>query len=121
MALVKCTECAGTVADTAPTCPHCGAPTPGGKTSKVVVSRKKAMTGFANRVEVLLDGREIASLKSGQSIEIEVAAGEHVLDVDSIGPAPVRPRQFTFEVASNQSASFECGFSSLSGFFVKQR
>ena len=119
MALVNCTECNGTVADTAPTCPHCGAPTPGGKTSKVVVSRKKAMTGFANSVEVMLDGLEIASLKNGQSISVDVAAGEHRLEVDSLGPAPARGRQFTFRIDGNQTAEFESGFHAVKGFYAK--
>ena len=119
MALVSCTECEGTVASTAPVCPHCGAPAPGGKTGKIVVSRKKAMTGFLNTMEIYLDGAPVGSLKNGESVTVNVLAGDYHLVVDTVGTAAARAREFRISIDHKQTLEFETGFSGLTGFYAK--
>jgi predicted RNA-binding Zn-ribbon protein involved in translation (DUF1610 family) len=120
MALVPCKECGTEVAESAPTCPKCGVPNPAGKTCRVVINRKKAMTGFASRVEIAIDELS-ASIGNGESLTLDVAPGAHSISAACANPGgAVIERGDRFELTSGQTASYECGFSGWSGFYFKR-
>lgn len=118
MALVKCAECGGSVSDSAPACPHCGAPAPGGGT--VVITRKKAMTGFANSIEVVIDGQVGGTVGKGESVAFDVTSGNHQIEANSFGPAPTRGKHINFQLGSGQTVHFETGFHAVTGFYLKK-
>ena len=119
MALVACKECGAEVAESAPVCPRCGVLGPAGRISRLIVTRKQVLTGFAHMTEVVVDGRTIGRLKMGGMLTIDLTPGEHELVVLATGPNRANDGCM-FEVQGGETAEFECGFAAWGGFYVKQ-
>jgi len=116
MALVACRECQSEVADSAPTCPRCGVPNPAGKSAKLHIVRKKQIAAAAGAVDVELDGSHVASVRAGQSLSINVAPGEHRVQLTADLPkGPQRRALDTFSVTAQGAVTYEIGFSAWSG------
>ena len=118
--LIECKECGAKVADSASVCPRCGVSSPAGQTCQITISRKRAMTGAISTVEIYIDEKKLGSIKNGESVNFNLAPGNHQIQAVCTNPAgPVVRRGGAFEVHGCQSASFECGFSMLQGFYFK--
>lgn len=77
--MIQCRECDHRISNSAPACPQCGAPTPGGK-CKLVFSRP-SFYGAAVSLEVLVDGMPYGSLGVRKKIEVPVSPGDHHVEV----------------------------------------
>jgi len=118
--LIECKECGAKVADSAPVCPHCGVPNPAGQTCQVTISRKRAMTGAVSTVEIYIDEKKLGHIKNGETVNLNLAPGKHQIQAVCTNPAgPAIRGGGAFEIHGGQSASFECGFNMLKGFYFK--
>ncbi len=84
MALITCTECGASVSDKAAACTQCGAPL---QEATVTLHRKKAFGGSAMTWHVTVDGIQVGSLRSGQSITVSRPSGFTVGVGGAMGPA----------------------------------
>ncbi len=96
MSLTKCRECSHQVADSAPTCPHCGVTSPGGSSS-LEIRRVKRFSGGRAPLVVFVDGEEVASLTSAQSYSMTVTPGPHRIECFFLIPALPRPARASQE------------------------
>jgi hypothetical protein len=69
----------------------------------------KRGSGYADMIRaysIVLDGRQVGTLRRGQEIVLHAAAGAHTLQmkIDWCSSNPV-----SFSIAEEQSKSFECG------------
>ena len=118
--LVACKESGVKVADSAPVCPKCGVPNPAGRTCRLKIYRKRSMTAAISIVEIYIDEQIGGRVKNGETVTFDLVPGEHeVLAVCTSPAGPTATRRGTFEVHIGQTAEFECGFSLLSGFYLK--
>lgn len=115
MALMACVECGGMVSDTAPSCPHCGYQVPPA-VATVRITRERRLTNAAHRIDVGIDGQQVASLRNGETAEFLVEAGEHVLAVrlDALVSA-TRQEAGRIIVSEGEVREFMCG-ANRSGF-----
>lgn len=79
MALINCRECGRQVADSAPTCPHCGVTSPGGE-AKLEVRRVKRLQGAIVPLVVLVDNVEMSRLTSNKSFDMSLSPGTHRIE-----------------------------------------
>ena len=114
MALVTCPDCAQEVSDSAPSCPKCGRPTPGGSCT-LSVARPGRML-FLSPLEVKIDGTTVATLNAGQSTSVAISPGNHRLQCEITPPRQSRKIfAVDLQVAGSSTTSAEVTFSKLSG------
>lgn len=65
------------------------------KTVKVVINRIKKMIGCAMPMKIIIDGNQVASLKNGANVEVDLPIGEHKLLIDTIGEVTDRVLNIT--------------------------
>lgn len=65
------------------------------KTVKVIISRTKRLMGCAVPMKIIIDGNQIASLKNGANVEIDLPVGEHKLLIDTVGEVTDRVLNLT--------------------------
>lgn len=82
MALVPCSNCEHPVAESAPTCPNCGAPAPAGH-AVIEVTRVRRLQGWAEPIIVSIDWTPVASLGPGKSVSVTVTAGAHRIECET--------------------------------------
>jgi hypothetical protein len=83
MGLVNCRDCNAGISDSAPTCPHCGAPSPAGSATLEFVRTSFYGGGSAIGLEVLVDQKPFGKV-TGKGIVIPVSPGQHHVEV--VGP-----------------------------------
>lgn len=118
--LIVCKECGENVSDAAPTCPKCGVPNPAGLSSKLIITRKKAMTGGFSKIDIHIDEKFIGYLKNGDEAVLDITPGVHEVVAIFYPPAgdPVM-RDLEISIGTGQSINLECGFNVLTGFYFK--
>jgi len=79
MAMISCRECASSVSDSAPTCPHCGVASPGGQ-SQIEIRREARLTGAFIPLGVWLDSKELGTIGPGKSLALTVSPGRHRIE-----------------------------------------
>lgn len=79
MAMVSCLTCENPVADTAPSCPHCGVTSPAGS-ARLEVKRVSRILGANVPVAVWVDSNHIGNIVSGKSITLTVTPGLHRIE-----------------------------------------
>jgi hypothetical protein len=118
--LIFCKECHAEVSESAPVCPKCGVPNPAGCNCQISISRKWTLGGISI-IEIYIDEKMVGSIKNGETINLDLAPGEHEVVAVCVNLAgPVITRGSKFEVYGEQAVEFECGISGWSGFFFKQ-
>ena len=116
----QCEDCGGVVSKRARVCPHCGAPIVSDAEEKqpsptvdassapmpvnvvtnygtVVLSRKKKLDGSWSKIWVCCDRLEVATLKNGESVNLQLAGGIHTFTARMPGDNTVsdaEPKQF---------------------------
>ena len=65
------------------------------KSVKVVINRIKKMIGCAVPMKIIIDGNQVASLKNGANVEVDLPVGEHKLLIDTIGEVTDRVLNIT--------------------------
>jgi hypothetical protein len=58
---------------------------PGKSSAKLLVYRISSMIGVTNSYSLLLDGKEVFSIRSGEHTEFLIESGEHLLGVKCFG------------------------------------
>jgi hypothetical protein len=95
MALISCPDCSNDVADSAPTCPVCGRPWPGGQ-SKLEVRRAQRLSAGRVVMDVLIDGSYAGGLTAGKSLTVDVSPGRHRVECRmNAGPSKGAAEEFT--------------------------
>lgn len=81
MALILCEECGKEISDKATSCPHCGCPVVG-KIEKgfLHIHWADRRGDSIRKTKVVLDGKEVALLKSDGNADFEVSAGQHKVE-----------------------------------------
>ncbi len=79
MPLAPCKECGREVALSAPTCPNYGVPFPGTTKGKLIIYRRAGFAGSFQQLRIFLNDKEISSLKSGESLNVELLDGKYYL------------------------------------------
>jgi hypothetical protein len=80
---------------------------PGRPVSRLVVYRISSLIGVTNSYYLLLDGREIFSLRSGEHTGFMIESGEHVLGVKCFGGvSPTWKENFVMRLFSPESEHF---------------
>jgi len=104
MALLPCRECGNEVSAEAPTCPKCGVPAPVGKSAQLVVTRKKALRGAINLVQVTVDDLDggWATLSMGERAGFPLLPGRHQLLV-SFDSNSDYYSSYEFEIAHDET------------------
>ncbi|MBI3175603.1 MAG: hypothetical protein HYZ25_17925 [Chloroflexi bacterium] len=77
MPLIKCNVCENTISANAEICPHCGEKYL--KFSRIVICRTAAFSGFAVGMDIIIDGILTKSLRTNESITLELTAGLHFI------------------------------------------
>ena len=125
----QCEDCGGVVSKRAAVCPHCGAPivsdteeqqpSPSADASPspmsvkvvtnygtVVLSRKKKLDGSWSKICVSCDNLEVANLKNGESVKLQLSNGIHTFTAkmeDDNTVSDADPKQFNI-VAAEETA-----------------
>ena len=106
-----CKNCGKEIPDEAKFCKFCGEATNSdevssensaveqnsGKTVKVIFQRKKKMMGWAIPMRVDINGNRVASLKNGESYEIDLAPGKYNVVIDTVGEVNASELEFSPE------------------------
>jgi hypothetical protein len=75
--------------------------------AKIIIKRKKALwQDRARQYNILVDGREVASVASGAAVEIEVEPGKHVVQMKIDW---CNSQKFDVDVGAEQTVTLECG------------
>jgi len=118
--LVECKACGEQVAESALSCPKCGVPNPAGRTSSVLIFRKKTLNCAVWLVNIFIDDEFYGSLKNGGELTIELTPGKHKLEALAAGViTPDILITNSFEISGGQMLEYECGFKTMSGFYLK--
>ena len=104
MPLIKCKVCENTISATAETCPHCGEKNL--VFSKVVFHRKTAFTGGATKIDVIIDGISITSLKNDETFTTEMSAGNHII----IARGSIISKSLNITILPLKTYNIEMGF-----------
>lgn len=80
-----CKKCGKEIPDSSNFCKYCGTNVEENCKIKVIFQRTKKILGFAIPMKVIIDGNLVATLKNGETQEVEVTAGEHKVIIDTIG------------------------------------
>lgn len=114
MPLVHCPDCEQEVSDSAPACPRCGRPSPGG-TCTLVVSRPGKML-FLSPLEVVVDGNRVGEVGSGKTLSLAVPPGSHRLQVEITPPRQQRKTSAVdIQIPGSATVTAAITFSKLSG------
>ncbi|WP_286967036.1 MULTISPECIES: hypothetical protein [Arsenicicoccus] len=113
MALINCRECTKQVADSAPTCPHCGIRSPGGA-AKLEVRRVKRLDGAIVPLVVMVDNEEMARLTSNKSFNMTVSPGTHRIECVFL-KRPVASAAQEFDVPAGKTLVITVAMSRLTG------
>lgn len=82
MALILCEECGKEISDKACSCPHCGCPVIGEiEKGFFHIHWVDFQRSSIRKTKVILDGKEVAVLKSDGSADIEVYPGQHTVEL----------------------------------------
>ncbi|MBR2743843.1 MAG: zinc-ribbon domain-containing protein [Clostridia bacterium] len=109
-----CKNCGKEIPDEAKFCKFCGEATSENETSannnvvaqnsnetvKVIFQRKKKMMGWAIPMRIDINGNRVASLKNGESYEIDLAPGKYKVVIDTVGE--VNPTELEFTPENNK-------------------
>lgn len=79
MAMIECKECNNRISDSAPACPQCGAPSPGG--AHRLIFTRPSFVGAAVGIDVFVDGMPYGRLGVRKKIEIPVSPGSHHVEI----------------------------------------
>jgi membrane protease YdiL (CAAX protease family) len=82
--------------------------------TRVLLTRRSMLADSLKAYKVLVDGKEVAEIKDGQSISIPVSPGSHAIQLrlDQCGCQPA-----AFSVSERESVQFECG-STVAGWRI---
>lgn len=114
MALVICPDCSQKVSDSAPSCPKCGRPSPGGSCTLSV--RRPGKMLFLSPLEVKVDGITVATLNAGQSTSLRISPGSHRLQCEITPPSQGRKIfAVDLQISGSSNNTAEITFSKLTG------
>ncbi len=114
MPLVNCLDCGQEVSDSAPACPRCGRPSPGGSCT-LAVSRPGKML-FLSPLDVVVDGNRVGELGSGKTMSLAISPGNHRLQVDITPPRQQRKTSAVdIQTAGGATVTAEITFSKMTG------
>ena len=114
MPLVTCPDCSQEVSDSAPSCPKCGRPTPGGTCTLNIVRPGKML--FLSPLEVKVDGNHVANLGAGQSTSLAISPGNHRLQCEITPPRQSRKIVAAdLQIGGASTTTAEITFSKMTG------
>lgn len=111
MAMIECKECNNRISDSAPVCPQCGAPSPGG--AHRLIFTRPSFVGAAVGIDVFVDGMPYGRLGVRKKIEIPVSPGSHHVEIINTREAPTsHPSPPPPETRPSESARGACDLQS---------
>ena len=84
--------------------------------STITINRPKSYVGMIRKMKILIDEQEVGTLSNGESMTIDLAAGQHEL-VCKVGKLE-QPARFSFAINTGEEKIFDVGFKNLISYLM---